>query len=367
MKIFKIIGLMSGSSMDGTDIAYCEFSNNNNKWHFEIKHAETIPYEEKWRIRLSQLRRQNALTYVKTDVFYGHYLGELVKQFIHNYSLSDVDFVASHGHTAFHLPEIKITAQIGDGASLSAICGLPVVNDFRRADLAKGGEGAPLVTIGDQLLFGEYDFCLNLGGFANISGNDTTGNRASFDICPCNIPLNRIARDKGKSFDEDGAIAEKGNINYELLGSLNAIEYYKQHYPKSLNRDWINQEFWGIIRDFADLSSESKMKTMVDHIAVQIASAINLLANNNGNGKRVLITGGGALNKVLVEHIRTHTEAEIILPDANLIHYKEALVFAFLGLLRVQNQVNILKSGTGATADSIGGGLHGDFSRLIGE
>ncbi|MCO6496004.1 MAG: anhydro-N-acetylmuramic acid kinase [Bacteroidetes bacterium] len=365
MKTYKVIGLMSGSSMDGVDIAYCNFTFDNGKWSFEIKNAETIPYDEKWRIRLSQLRRQNALTYVKTDVFYGHYLGTLVKKFAEKYQLTEIDFVASHGHTVFHLPEIKITAQVGDGASISAVSGQTVVNDFRRADLAKGGEGAPLVTIGDQMLFGEYDYCINLGGFANISGNDTNGKRVSFDICPCNIPLNRIARDKGKSYDEDGMIAEKGNIDYELLGSLNAIEFYKKSFPKSLNRDWINQEFWGVVRDFGDLSSETKMKTLVDHIAVQVANSINLLASNNGNGKKVLVTGGGAHNKVLIEHLRTHTEAEIVIPEAKIVDYKEALVFAFLGVLRIQNQVNILKEGTGASDDSIGGGLHGDFSALI--
>ncbi|MBX2985709.1 MAG: anhydro-N-acetylmuramic acid kinase [Bacteroidia bacterium] len=365
MKTYKVIGLMSGSSMDGVDIAYCHFTESNGQWSFKITHTETVPYNEKWRIRLSQLRRQNALTYVKTDVFYGHYLGGLVKDFISKNNLSDVDFIASHGHTVFHNPEIKITAQVGDGASLSAIAGLPVVNDFRRADVAKGGEGAPLVTIGDKVLFGEYDYCINLGGFANISGNDSSGNRVSFDISPCNIPLNRIARDLGKDYDENGQIAENGRVDYELLGSLNAVEYYKQPYPKSLNRDWINQEFWGIVRDFADLNAETKMRTMVDHIAVQIANAINLLSENNSNGKKVLLTGGGAFNNVLVEHIRTHSEAEIIIPENDIVNFKEALVFAFLGILRVQNQVNTLKAGTGASSDSIGGGLHGNFSGLI--
>lgn len=360
---YKVIGLMSGSSMDGLDIAYCEFKETENKWSFEIIQTETVPYDVKWRVRLSKLRNQSTLTYVKTDVFFGHYIGQKVNEFIDKHNIQ-VDLIASHGHTVFHYPEIKITAQIGDGASISAVTNLPVVSDFRRMDLAKGGQGAPLVTIGDKLLFGEYDYCINLGGFANISGNDSESNTVSFDICPCNIPLNRIARDLGKDYDQNGDIAANGNINYELLSNLNGIVYYSQKYPKSLNRDWINQDFWPIVREFGDLTAQDKMKTLVDHIAVQVTNSIDRIDGENGKGKKILVTGGSAYNTTLIEHIKTHTEAEIIIPNNNIIDYKEALIFGFLGIMRINNQINTLSKSTGSFEDSIGGGIHGDYSKF---
>jgi anhydro-N-acetylmuramic acid kinase len=364
MKTYKVIGQMSGSSMDGVDLSYCEFTNNGEAWEFKIKYSETIPYDEKWRVRLSQLRKQPTLIYVKTDVYYGHYLGLLINDFIKKHQLNP-DFIATHGHTVFHYPEERITAQVGDGATISAITGLPVINDFRRADMAKGGQGAPLVTIGDEKLFGKFDYCINLGGFANISGNDLSGKRVAFDICPCNIPLNRIARDLGQKFDKDGKIAETGKINYDLLNILNNLEYYSKTAPKSLNRDWINQDFWPEVRDYENIEHNERMKTIVDHIAYQIAKSIDTLTGNNGLNKKVLLTGGSAYNGVLVDHIKTHSEADFEIPDTQIIDYKEALIFAFLGVLRIQNKTNINSQTTGANADSISGGLHGDFSKII--
>jgi len=364
MKTYKVIGIMSGSSMDGVDLAYCEFSQENGKWNYEIKESETIPYDDKWRVRLSQLRKQSTLVYVKTDVFYGHYLGQLVNSFCKKNNLNP-DFISSHGHTVFHYPEIKITAQVGDGASLSAITGLPVVSDFRRYDVAKGGQGAPLVGIGDKHLFSEYDYCINLGGFANISGKDKNNNLTAFDICACNILLNRVARDMGYKYDENGQIAEKGSIHFDLLSELNQIEYYSLPYPKSLNRDWINQEFWHVVREYSELENQDKMKTLVDHIAFQISNSIDTLAGDNGKGKKILVSGGSAYNKTLIEHLRSLTEAEIIIPSSQIIDYKEALIFAFIGVLRIQNEVNTLGEFTGANSNSVSGGLHGDFSKLF--
>lgn len=363
MKTFKVIGLMSGSSMDGVDIAYCELTLNQNAWSYAIPYAETIPYDEKWRVRLSQLRSQVSLTYVKTDVYYGHYLGQITNNFIKKHNLAP-DLIASHGHTIFHYPETRITAQIGDGAAISAVTNLPVVNDFRRIDLANGGQGAPLVGIGDQLLFNDYDYCINLGGFANISGliNQIL---TAFDIGPCNIPLNRVARDLGQSYDNDGLIASKGTINYDLLQALNNIPFFNQKPPKSLNRDWINQDFWPVVRNFNDINPNDKMKTLVDHIAFQIAQGIHQFDNQNGLNKKVLLSGGSALNPVLVDHIQTHTEAKIIVPEKQIIEYKESLIFALLGILRVHNMTNILGSATGSNINAVGGALHGNFSKLI--
>lgn len=362
---YNVIGIMSGTSMDGVDLALCEIGEENGRWEYKIIAAQTTPYDSKWRIRLSQLRKQTPAIYVKTDTFYGHYLGSLIKDFIAKHNVK-VDLIASHGHTVFHQPEGGITAQVGSGAVIHAATGLPVVSDFRSVDVGLGGQGAPLVPVGDQLLFSEYNACLNLGGFCNISA-EKDGAISAFDICPGNIILNRIARNLGKEYDTDGEIALSGGINYELLKKLNSLEYYNLDGPKSLGREWINSTFWPIVRDFEKTSKqEDLMKTLADHIAGQIAKTIEGFDNGDPENYKVLVTGGGAYNKALMELLSTHSDAKFIVPeDTNIIEYKEALIFAVLGLLRVKNRPNALASATGASRDNIGGALYGDFSSLV--
>lgn len=363
MKIYHVAGVMSGTSMDGIDLALCKFTETQqDQWEFEILRAETIPYNETWRLRLSKLRNQTALIYHKTDRYYGEYIGQLLNAFLKKYDLP-CDFVASHGHTIFHQPEFNITAQVGSGAAISAVCGLPVVNDFRAMDVVLGGQGAPLVPVGDRRLFGNYDLCLNLGGFSNISAT-VNGNSVAYDISPCNIALNRIAREFDLDYDVDGKIADRGSIDYDLLRNLNAIPYYSAPYPKSLGREWINQHFWHLVRE-SHISKEDKMKTLCDHISQQIANNIDLLSGGDAAGKKVLVTGGGAYNTTSMELLKSHSDADFIIPDPNIVSYKEALIFAFLGLLRVRNQNNVMASVTGADKDSVSGALHGDFSRMI--
>jgi anhydro-N-acetylmuramic acid kinase len=359
---YKVIGIMSGTSMDGVDLACCELHETEGRWKYEIKAAETVPYSEVWRVRLSKLNGELAINYVKTNVFYGHYLGGLVADFVKRNSLSP-DLVGSHGHTIFHQPQSGFTAQVGDGAALSAISGLPVVCDFRTTDVALGGQGAPLVPIGDKLLFPEYDSCMNLGGIANISltKNDRS---TAYDICPANIVLNRLARILGKEYDEGGAMAEKGSLNYELLSALNKLPYYSSKGPKSMGREWINQEFWPLFKNY-EISVEDRLKTVCEHIGVQVAASIDEAFGEHGKGKKILCTGGGAFNSCLMEHIQSHTDAQISIPDEETVQYKEALIFAFLGVLRIKNQVNCLRSVTGARKDNIGGALYGDFTGLL--
>ena len=229
-------------------------------------------------------------------------------------------------------------------------------------DVVKYGEGAPISGIGDQLLFSEFDMCLNLGGFANLSAT-VDGTPVAYDICPCNILLNRIAREFGKEYDEGGEIANQGSIDYDLLSDLNSIEYYSQSYPKSLGREWINENFWYRVRQ-SEAGKEDRMKTLVDHIGQQIGENIEKLADDSST-TRVYVTGGGAFNPTLIDHLRTHTDAEIIVPETQVIEYKEALIFGLLAVLRVQNKTNILKSYTGAEYDSISGELAGNFSHLL--
>jgi anhydro-N-acetylmuramic acid kinase len=307
------------------------------------------------------LRHQNSLIFHKTDRYYGQYIGECIKTFLHKNDL-EADLIGSHGHTVFHQPENNLTVQIGDGNSIYAITGVPTVTNFRALDVILGGEGAPLVGVADQLLFSEYNLCLNLGGFANISG-DVNGERLAYDVCPCNIVLNRIAREFDQEFDKDGEIAERGSIDYELLENLNSVEYYNYEPPKSLGREWISTNFWDMVRT-SSTGKEDRMKTLVEHIAQQIGSNIEDLSGGDASAKKVYITGGGAFNKTLIASITSHTDAEVIVPDAKIVDFKEALAFALLAVLRLQNKINVLNTATGASASSVSGSLYGDFSKL---
>ncbi len=363
MRTFKVVGVMSGTSMDGLDIAHCDLTlKEDGRWDYEINKAITVSYNETWRVRLSKLRNQSALVFYKTDRYFGQYIGQIINDFLEENDLS-ADLISSHGHTIFHQPEKNISVQVGNGQAITAVTGIPAVTDFRYQDVVKNGEGAPVSGIGDELLFKEFDMCLNLGGFANIS-TSVNGVRLAYDICPVNILLNRMAREFGQEYDQDGKIAESGRIDYDLLSLLNDIEFYSIEPPKSLGREWINKNLWYHVRE-SRISKEDKMKTLVDHMAEQIGNNIEKLSDGDASLKRVFVTGGGAFNNTLIDHLRTHTDAEIIIPDENIVKFKEALIFALMGLLRVNNKENIWSSMTGADSDSIGGHLAGDFTGLI--
>jgi anhydro-N-acetylmuramic acid kinase len=357
-KELHVIGIMSGTSMDGVDIAYVILNNDNGYWSYACPVAETIPYEERWRIRLSQLYKQPIFLYPKTSAFYGKFMGQLVNQFIAKYQIKP-DLISSHGHTIFHQPDAGFTAQIGDGAAINAITGLPVVCDFRTTDVALGGQGAPLVPIGDQLLFSAYDACLNLGGIANISLTGVQSIKA-FDIAPCNIVLNRVARWLNMAYDNEGKIAAAGVADEELLNKLNDLDYYHLQTAKSLGREWINEVFWPVVKSASDISETNMMATLSAHIAFQIKRVLEKY-----RPEKMLITGGGAFNTHLIEQVQQQQITQIHIPDEQTIQYKEAIIFALLGLLRVKNLNNSLKSVTGASRNSIGGALYGDFSALI--
>lgn len=362
MKKYNVIGIMSGTSMDGLDIAHVTlWPSENGKWDYEINAAKTVAYDDKWRLRLSKLRHQNSLVFYKTNRYFGHFIGIEVNKFLEETSLK-ADLISSHGHTVFHQPENNLTVQVGDGNAINVITNIPTITDFRSANVILGGEGAPLVGLTDSLLFSEYDFSLNLGGFANISYNN--GTIQAYDVCPCNVLLNRLAREFEQAYDKDGTIAASGHIDYPLLDELNQIDYYQQEPPKSLGREWISTHFWDYVRN-CEADKTGKMKTLVDHIALQIGENIYKLSNQEPDNKRVLITGGGAHNLTLLDHIQTHTDAEIVVPDSQLVDYKEALAFALLGVLRIRNTPNVLAAYTGASQDIIAGSLYGDFSKLL--
>jgi anhydro-N-acetylmuramic acid kinase len=355
---YRMIGLMSGSSLDGVDLACCDFSFQNEKWEYQILCGETIPYPEMWQARLQDLHKQAIEIFPKTHAFYGRYLGKLVQEFIQKNKLV-VDAIASHGHTIFHQPQLGFTAQIGDGAAIAAETNLPVISDFRNMDIALGGQGAPLVPIGDQLLFSEYDACLNLGGISNISFTQLDQTKA-FDISPCNSVLNLLANSLGQPYDDKGRMAASGTINQELLAALNGLDYYQQKGAKSLGREWISETIYPLLQQFSDLSEVDLLATFTNHIAFQISETINRFSL-----KSVLVTGGGAFNDYLIHQIQEKVEAKISIPSSELVQFKEALIFAFLGVLRISNQINVLASATGAKRDQVSGALHGNFNSLI--
>jgi anhydro-N-acetylmuramic acid kinase len=353
LKEYNVVGVMSGTSLDGLDIAHCSFKFEADKWHFRINRAETISYPEIWGSLLRDLHKASALDFAKTDVNYGKYIGENVSGFLSRYDLN-ADLVASHGHTIFHQPAAGYTVQIGHGEQIAAVASLPVVCDFRSLDVALGGQGAPLVPLGDRLLFANFPFCLNIGGFANISFDDSLGLRRAFDICPANYILNRAARQLGHQYDKNGLISRKGQIHHELLKELNKIAYYNLGYPKSLGREFVEKEIDPLIQKF-DINPENLLCTMTEHIALQIAVNINTLSVNPSE---VLVTGGGANNIFLLERITQLCRSKIIVPEKNIVDYKEALIFAFLGLLRWQGETNTLASVTGARCNSSGGAVY---------
>ncbi|HDO27471.1 MAG TPA: anhydro-N-acetylmuramic acid kinase [Bacteroidetes bacterium] len=341
----KVLGIMSGSSMDGIDLAFCEFHpGQNNRWHFKIIKAETLPFPRKWQNILSKLPSLKAKKLIEYHLAFGRFLGKTTTKFLNNHSLSP-DFIASHGHTIFHRPQKGFTFQLGYGQAIATVTGKVVVSDFRTNDILLGGQGAPLVPIGDELLFPEYDLCLNLGGIANISYRKE-GRRRAFDICPANQILNYLSRKNGRAYDHEGKMAQKGKVNNSLLKRLNTDPYYSLSYPKSLGNDYVRKKFIRIIEEYDD-TVENKLRTSVEHIAGQVHHAA--LTHPPG---RMLVTGGGAFNTFLIERIKQLTGHEIIIPDETLVHFREALIFAFMGVLRIRNEVNCLASVTGASKDS---------------
>ena len=347
MPVIKTIGIMSGTSLDGVDLACCEFEQTGEKWNFEIKAAETFAYSAEWKQRLATASGQTGIELAFTNNLLGGYFGEMVRDFIKKHKFTP-DFIASHGHTIFHRPADGLTLQIGSGAEIAAQTSLTTVCDFRTSDVALGGQGAPLVPVGDKLLFSEFQFCLNLGGFANISF-DESGQRIAFDVCPLNTVLNALANQLDLDFDKDGQVAASGKVDEHLLKALNAIAFYFKKPPKSLGREWLETSFMPVLNNF-NLDIPDKMRTLAEHFAIQIAA----VAKDKPSGK-MLITGGGAFNRFLIERICDHSAHQIIIPDPLIVNFKEALIFAFLGVLRLKGIPNCLSSVTGASHDNVGG------------
>jgi len=336
---------MSGSSLDGVDIAYCEFYQDST-WHYEIIESITIPYDEEWVMTLKNMPFQQGSKLIEYDILYGNYIGKLVNDFLAVHKLQPAA-VSSHGHTIFHNPSMNYTFQLGNGQAIATTTGMKTISDFRIGDIQLGGQGAPLVPIGDELLFNDYDFCINIGGIANISFREDN-KRIAFDICPANQLLNYLSNQVGKQYDNNGSIAQLGKLDMELFTSLNNHPYYSLPFPKAISNQLIADTFISIL-DESDAKLEDVMYTVCKHIAFQINTIIK------GRKKKILITGGGAHNSFLISAINNEVGTNIIVPNDTLIDFKEALIFAFMGVLRLENSVNCLASATGASRDSSSG------------
>ncbi|MDG1760676.1 MAG: anhydro-N-acetylmuramic acid kinase [Flavobacteriaceae bacterium] len=345
-----VIGVMSGTSLDGVDLCYVRFSKSNIS-DFSILQATTIPYSKERKKALQDAFFANTEALNALDTSYGKWLGEMIVSFIQKNGIQKVDCIASHGHTVHHRPEEGYTLQIGCGESISKTTGITTVCDFRTQDVQLGGQGAPLVPIGDQLLFSEYDACLNLGGFANIS-MQVNGKRIAYDICPVNVMLNRWAQQLGALYDKNGQMARKGVMSSDLLKSLESIQFYSEEPPKSLGIEFVENTVMPIINN-KTLSPHDLLSTWIEHCALRISAELPAHKSH-----RTLITGGGAFNTYLIERLKEKTTHQLFIPNALLVNYKEALIFALLGLLKITGKDNCLASVTGAEKDHSSGKIY---------
>ncbi|HOX81415.1 MAG TPA: anhydro-N-acetylmuramic acid kinase [Chryseolinea sp.] len=351
---YKVIGIMSGTSLDGVDLANCTFQKNEKGWMYKLDHTQTIKYPSAWKKRLATAHTLSAESVLILDAAYGKYLGEITSRFISENKIRSIDFISSHGHTLFHQPKKSLTFQAGNGMSIHAETNLPVIYNFRNLDVLLGGEGAPLVPVGDALLFSDYDVCLNLGGIANLSV-DVKGKRVAYDISFCNMGLNYLMADVNKEFDRGGLLAASGEIDTVMLKALGKVYMNLRKDRPSLGREIFEKKIIPIM-DRSKATLKDKLRTLVESAAIEIAFAIG-----SKNNPSVLCTGGGVFNSFLMTRLLEHCSdnATLIIPEDDVVKFKEALVFAFLGVLRVRDEVNCLKSVTHASRDNSGGVLVG--------
>jgi anhydro-N-acetylmuramic acid kinase len=348
---YTVIGVMSGTSLDGVDLAFLHFHFDTEKWTFEIGVAETIAYPEDWihRLKNGVTSSKDQLTLLNQD--YTQLLGSIIQNFIKKHQLKNIDAVCSHGHTILHQPQNGFTLQIGNLPEIATICQQKVVCNFRVQDVKLGGQGAPLVPIGDRLLFSEFDYCLNLGGFSNISFEQDE-KRIAFDISPVNTVLNCYANQLGLDFDDRGKKAQSGNLNSALFDALNNLDFYSKPYPKSLGFEYVKEVVLPLMESYA-ITTEDKMHTFVEHVAFQIANALPVKKG------KLLITGGGAYNDFLIERLQFYApKVTITIPEPKVLEYKEALIFGLLGVLKLRNEINVLSSVTGAEHDHSSGSIY---------
>jgi anhydro-N-acetylmuramic acid kinase len=349
---YNVIGVMSGTSLDGVDLAHIKFEINNSKWSYEIYECNTISYSNEIISKLKNGINLSKSELSDLNIEYTNLLGDIILEYISNNNISNLDAVCSHGHTILHQPQNGFTLQIGNLSEIAKIVKQKVVCDFRVQDVNLGGQGAPLVPIGDKILFSEHDYCLNLGGFSNISFEENN-QRIAFDISPVNTVLNFYANTFGLEYDDKGKISATGNLNSGLFNELNTLEFYQKSFPKSLGFEFVKETVLPILESYS-ISTEDKMRTFTEHIAFQIGK---ILQSKSG---KLLVSGGGVYNDFLIDRMKTHLPTiEIIIPNEKTIKFKEALIFALLGVLKLRNEINVLASVTGAKHNHCSGEIYG--------
>ena len=357
--VYRAIGIMSGSSLDGLDMVLAEINENAGSWEFNILASDCYEYSSEWKNKLEFAINLNAKDYQLLHAAYGHYLGEQVNRFINDHDLHfKAGLISSHGHTTFHIPAQRMTAQLGDGAAIAAETGLPVVSDLRALDVAFGGQGAPIVPIGEKLLFPQYRMFLNLGGIANISFN-LPDHYIAFDVCPANRVLNLLSQLEGKEFDEDGKMAAEGKPDPSLFEKLNALDYYQLDYPKSLANNFGTDTVFPLVKN-SDLEVRDALRTYSEHIVYQVKKVIHSMPLHEVQNQKILVTGGGAFNQFVIDQLRKELspfDIEVVVPEEDIVKYKEALVMALIGVLRWRQEYNVFSSVTGALRNSIGGAV----------
>jgi anhydro-N-acetylmuramic acid kinase len=347
-QIYNVIGVMSGTSLDGVDLAHINFTRVNNVWQFKIIENETVAYSSQWFNKLKNATQSSESELQQLNKEYTNLLAEIIKNFISANNIENLDAVCSHGHTILHQPQNGFTLQIGNLPEIAQLINQKVVCDFRVQDVKLGGQGAPLVPIGDQILFSEYDYCLNLGGFSNVSFVENK-TRIAFDISPVNTVLNFYANQLDLDYDDKGLISKSGIVHQNLFKELNGLPYYKSNYPKSLGFEFVKETILPLIEKYS-IGREDKMHTFTMHVAYQISKALSQ------KKAKLLITGGGAYNDFLMEQIQKQLpEMEIIIPNKKILEYKEALIFGLLGILKLRGEINVLSSVTGAESDHSSG------------
>lgn len=357
MMDYSAIGMMSGSSLDGLDIVFAQFHEDEGKWSFNIVESETVPFSNALQKRLLNSTQLNVHDYLALDADFGKFCGERVNNFLKkNKPVKKADVIGCHGHTTYHEPAKGITQQIGNGAAIAAITGIPVVTEMRSVDVALGGQGAPVVPIGEKFLFGNHRYYLNIGGIANLSVHDK-GKTIAFDVCPANRVLNMLASLAHKKYDKNGQMASSGKRSPSLFSKLNKQKYYSEAYPKSLANSFGTDIIYPIITN-SGIKTADALNTYTEHIAWQVMKSVEPFRRKKRDS--ILVTGGGALNVYLTNRLRNFLDKlniEIIIPDKQTVEFKEALIMAFIAVLRIRNEVNVLSSVTGASRDSVNGAL----------
>lgn len=341
----NIVGVMSGTSMDGLDLVLCKFKEVDKQYSYEVLGKQEISFNDFLLEGLKSCRSMSALELSYLDIDLGKFVGRKVREFVSGLD-AKADYVASHGHTVFHNPKQGLTKQIGSGAEIAIHSGLKAIVDFRTIDVALGGQGAPLVPIGDWNLFSEYDACLNLGGISNISMKSA---QKAFDISPCNLVLNELVKEFDLAFDKGGELGSKGELNEELFEELNQIEFYHLDGPKSLGAEFLEESFYPVLNKY-QIKTIDKLTTVYHHIAFQVSKYLQ--------SNKVLITGGGAHNSYLLELFESYSGYKFEEANNDLINFKEAIIFAFMGFLRASNQENVNNLVTGAKQSNIGGAIY---------